>query len=434
MPLYCRYNQRIQAAERSDVLNERLQILLDDITLSMYTNVCRGLFEQHKLLYAFTIAVMMGIDRKDIKKAWWTAFLVGVPKCDRDDEKCPKPQPWLTETMWRDVVRLDFVSGLEGFSASFLSNMAYWAKFVTCDEPQSLELPAPWCDAHEFLRMVILRTFRREKITFKVTEFVHNNLGEVFTKSPPFDLASAFATSTCNTPLIFILSPGADVNDALISLAQQNGKDGEFLKIVSLGQGQGPKAEALMEAGRQAGHWVCLQNCHLSISWLPKLQEILEAAMLEEVNPEYRLWLTSMPSDKFPVSILQNGVKITNEPPKGLKANLAGTFLNISEDYYEESSNPRAWKKLLFATAFYNAISLERKKFGAIGWNIQCVVACWSAFNRVWSDLFVVPLLPLRLNSNWLHPPRLQVPMDELRPQDCIHDGEKLFGTRRPRV
>merc|ERR1719199_2421861 len=57
------------------------------------------------------------------------------------------------------------------------------------------------------------------------------------------------------------------------------------------------------------------------------MEQLLEEGAEADVNPEYRLWLTSMPSDKFPVPVLQNGLKITNEPPRGLRANLLRNYL-----------------------------------------------------------------------------------------------------------
>jgi dynein heavy chain len=142
------------------------------------------------------------------------------------------------------------------------------------------------------------------------------------------------------------------------------------LKILSLGQGQGRIAEKLIDQGQRTGDWVCLQNCHLSASWMPELEKIQERQNEAEMHPEYRLWLTSMPSKDFPVPVLQNGIKLTNEPPKGLKANLKRTFNEVTEEDYEGCNKPREYKKLLFALAYFHAVILERRKYGAIGWNI----------------------------------------------------------------
>ena len=54
--------------------------------------------------------------------------------------------------------------------------------------------------------------------------------------------------------------------------------------------------------------------------------------MKSEINPSFRLFLTSMPCNYFPVSVLQNGMKLTNEPPKGLKSNLLKTYMNLTND------------------------------------------------------------------------------------------------------
>ena len=201
-------------------------------------------------------------------------------------------------------------------------------------------------------------------------EFIRRELSDEFIESPPFDLPAAFHDSTPISPLIFILSPGADPIPNLQNLAKQHGVE-DRLKILSLGQGQGKIAQKYIESGQANGEWICLQNCHLSSSWMPELERIQEMQNEETINPEYRLWLTSMPTSVFPVPVLQSGIKLTNEPPKGLKANLKRTFNEITSDQYESCTKPKEYKKLIFALAYFHAVILERRKFGAIGWNIS---------------------------------------------------------------
>jgi dynein heavy chain len=69
-----------------------------------------------------------------------------------------------------------------------------------------------------------------------ISKFVLNELGDAFTKSPPYDLNGVFNDSKNISPIIFVLTPGADPISDLIGLAKSRGMENR-LKTISLGQG-----------------------------------------------------------------------------------------------------------------------------------------------------------------------------------------------------
>lgn len=64
---------------------------------------------------------------------------------------------------------------------------------------------------------------------------------------PAFDIGLSFNESDSVTPLIFVLSPGVDPMSDLYRFAEHKMISPENLKVVSLGQGQGPIAEKYIQ-------------------------------------------------------------------------------------------------------------------------------------------------------------------------------------------
>ena len=87
---------------------------------------------------------------------------------------------------------------------------------------------------------------------------VTSELGPAFIEPPPFNLQLCYNDSTVKTALIFVFTPGSDPASDLYAFASVM-KMERKLEAISLGQGQGPIAEALIKNGQDAGGWVFLQ-------------------------------------------------------------------------------------------------------------------------------------------------------------------------------
>ncbi|KAK2854426.1 hypothetical protein Q7C36_006295 [Tachysurus vachellii] len=366
------YLQSIIQSTPSEDLTTRINNILEHFTVSIYNNVCRSLFEKDKLLFALLLTVGIMHGKGEINDLIWRFLLTGGVALDNPH---PNPAPeWLSDKAWSEVVRASKLPGLEGLFEDVRENVAEWKRVYDSSRPHEEHFPGKWHTLGGMKRMTVLRCFRPDKLVPAVQQFIVENMGRTYIEPPTFDLAKSYSDSNCCSPLIFILSAGTDPTAVLLKFAEDVDMGGSKTQAVSLGQGQGPVAASIINSALSNGTWVVLQNCHLATSWMPTLEKICEEVITpENTHPDFRLWLTSYPCELFPVSILQNGVKMTNEPPKGLRANLLRSYISdpvCDPTFFDSSTQPHAWRKLLFGLCFFHALVQERRSYGPLGWNI----------------------------------------------------------------
>ncbi|KAE8744396.1 hypothetical protein FOCC_FOCC009000 [Frankliniella occidentalis] len=359
----------IEKSPKSSQREDRIVNLNEYHSYSFFKNTCRALFEKHKLLFAFFMCIRILEAQMKMSHVEYNFFLKGGVVLDRATQP-DNPCAWLDPVCWDNITELDKLPGFHGLVSSFEQFARDWHSWYTQQNPENSPLIGEWQEqCTEFQRILIVRALRPDRVTFCVSAFIVNTLGTRFVEPPVLDIRSVFEDSIPQTPLIFVLSPGVDPTASLLQLAESMQMMDHFQSL-SLGQGQAPIASRLMEKGIRDGDWVFLANCHLSLSWMPSLDKMIENLQSQNVHPRFRLWLSSSPTPGFPIPILQAGIKMTTEPPKGLKANLKRLYHSMTENTFAACKHAAKYKKLLFGLCFFHAILIERKKFQQLGWNI----------------------------------------------------------------
>ena len=563
-------------------LSERVKFLEKKITEDIFKNIKRGIFEHHKTVFSFLIDINILKYNKIITNDEFSLFVKGPSSSDNTEKPENPDKSFLSEFQWDSLLYFQDKFGYNKIADITKSSITELKKAFEeiSDLKESFDNNIkPIFDKvdgfnkiieKDFLKLLLIKIFKPERLLYFVREFVKNNLGELFIDTTPSRLEEVYEESDWKTPIIFILSKGADPTQDFLSfknrfekirkeryeeelkrkeeeariremerLAELEREDNEDEEkedkedderkeeqneeeknaeeenqekeennnnneeenksnpddknksnksqaeegqveeeknayefkeyIISLGQGQEEEAKkAILEYGIKNGAWVLLQNCHLFTSFMPDLASIVQSLQQDYtdkpiditgtkdeenpkdkkgkskkndntnssntnnndatdkdnkdknkqsekntkkdnkvekekdpletvVNPNFRLWLTSMPVKTFPVSILQNSLKLTTEPPSGIKSNIKKLFNEITEEKTEPKSKPintqdkkpeeikaeqeklekdniikkQHFTKLLYSLSLFHAVLQERKKFGPIGFNLR---------------------------------------------------------------
>jgi len=367
------YSQSIDRSAEKKISVGSIQERCDDLNafhaLAVYRYGCRAIFERHKLLLSLHLCakVFQAMGQLDVKE--YMFFLLGGNVLDRSAQAVNPAPEWISQTMWDNITELDSqLEAFKGFQSSLEQTLRDWKKWYSCAEPEKEPLPGEWDGRLDHLeKLIVVRCIRSDRVLPATVIFIGQKLDPKFVEPPPFDLESIVDESTNATPLLFVLTPGMDPTAQLRLCAQVKQMNWQ---TISLGQGQEPKATKMLEDAAKQGFWALLANCHLCIPWLPALEKLVEKLIEEGPHQKYRVFLSSSPTPQFPIQLLQNCIKMTSEPPRGVKANMIRLLNNMQEEAYNRVKETQKYRRLFFSLVWTHALLLERRKFKMLGWNI----------------------------------------------------------------
>eukprot|EP01065_Artemidia_motanka_P041378 TRINITY_DN5358_c0_g3_i1.p1 TRINITY_DN5358_c0_g3~~TRINITY_DN5358_c0_g3_i1.p1 ORF type:complete len:4876 (+),score=1837.91 TRINITY_DN5358_c0_g3_i1:119-14629(+) len=357
---------------------QRLKNIIQYLTKWLYNYVCMGIFQKHVRLFAFLMTARI-LDGDDVMvQAELDFFLKGCLLSDKDFP--PKPEGenlgWLTEKGWNDICRLSKTCDVfQNLPRDVASSIESWGEWYDMQCPEgTAEKPVDLPNAYSqrltpFQKLCLLRCFRVDRAFLALGNFIAGveQMGPHFAVPYKPDLKDVYQQSSCNSPIVCVTTPGANPTEEIDKLAAKMDMR-DMLKSLSLGQGQGEIAVSLTEQGSVRGYWVLLCNCHLLIDFMKEIEKLLEKRD-SKPHPNFRLWLTTEPTEGFPLGILQRSLKVVFEPPDGLQMNMTMTYQKVTDEILDECPH-NALRPLVFTLAYFHAVVQERRKYGKLGWNV----------------------------------------------------------------
>lgn len=117
------FGSSVDNSAKANEAAQRIKNLNDHFTLSLYDNVCRSLFEKHKLLFSLILCAKILFGDKDLDPQEWRYFLAGPSGAT----EIPKnPTDWLGELEWAEMYKqlhgMAQLPAFEGIDKSFMEN------------------------------------------------------------------------------------------------------------------------------------------------------------------------------------------------------------------------------------------------------------------------------------------------------------------------
>ena len=391
------YKIAVKAARRTRSVDDRVQFINQSVNTHIYRRIssCFAASDRFSFAMCFCIRLLEYKESVGFLSTSELQFLLKhhdyVTNAAIQIAHTVNPgNPWLHDEQWALLKILSEKSAVyQDIQNEVTSNIEEWRIFH--NSPTIAEDGVPGYESiTQWEKMLLLKCIRPDSIIDLGKVIISQTIGDDFLRQEPLNLDRCFKYSAPNVPLIFVLSGSAyDPTEMLRKYAKKRERR---LNILAVHIGRERYVEKIIRDCAVAGEWVLIENCHLLVSWLPRLEqvfeEIISSANESNLHEDFRIWCSSEPCESFPVLILQEGIKMMIESPTEFRHTLVEAFNTrplANEEFWElgaseaplppypppdiKIGDSTLWKRTAVMLCCLHANMVLRGDYGGIGWN-----------------------------------------------------------------
>lgn len=366
-----KFDEGLQKAENQRSHARLVQNCVHEVTLSIYNEIIRALGHDDVMTFQLFLALQISVHDGAISTTELD-LLLKLRSMVASSSFARLPA-FLSIDDWTRLNALSQLPAFQNLLQKAEGGSAIFEEWIKLAEPEGANVPHTGEDFSVFHRLLLVTAIRPDRTLRAAIHFIEATVGHHFALPPTVNFYSLADESNLKTPIICFVDSGSDPTATIAEAAVSRQV---HLEVISMGKGQEARAKKLIESrlvgehgSKGTGGWILLQNCHLSSSLLVELQVILSKVEITTENQDVRLWLTMKPEKNIPTGLLQMATKICSRPAQGMKYGLTQTFESFSP-YLLRAVDRKEWRPILFAISFLHCAIIERRKFGARGWNV----------------------------------------------------------------
>ena len=238
------FSKAMDLAEKASLASKRVNNIIDTMTYTVYRYINRGLYERDKLSFKLilTLKILLTAGRLDQDDV--TLFLKGGAALDINSVR-GKPFAWITDAAWLNTVQLSKENQImKQLPDELIRNEAAWRAWYTENEPETVSVPhfetrfsTDTGGVGAFYRMLLVRSLREDRTILCVNDFIRSTetvdiqgsrvpgLGPRYTDPVTDTVETVFQSMDALTPVVYLLSAGAEPTDSIETLARKKKRE-----------------------------------------------------------------------------------------------------------------------------------------------------------------------------------------------------------------